>query len=366
MSQSQTPATRSPDGESGARPTEEQIREELTRVLASHEFRISKRSQDFLRFVVEHTLHGDADILKERTIGIEVFGRPTSYDPSDDATVRVKAGEVRKRLGLYYSDSWRAQPVAHRTAIGNVRARISRRVEAPPVETPATERPAPARIRCARSPRRRIRGGPAPSGRPPARRSCARSVWLYWGVSRPGIDRARSVLGAGAARFVAGAGRRRVRSGVESRPAARRPIEARPAGFRRTHRSIRRRRRSDRDLAPGIDADAASSSLSGEGGLRRFVRRPAHRPGDSGGLFLHALARDQQPDAILHRRLARSDRHHRQRQAHRVGAAQSAARPPDRAKTTRLSRASSIPTRTPCWWNWPASRNTAPTPPATW
>jgi hypothetical protein len=82
---------------------ESQIREELERVLASHEFRSSKRSQEFLRYVIEHTLSGQGEMLKERTIGIEVFGRPVSYDPSDDATVRVKAGEVRKRLGLYYS-----------------------------------------------------------------------------------------------------------------------------------------------------------------------------------------------------------------------------------------------------------------------
>jgi hypothetical protein len=89
----------------------ERVREELNRVLASHEFRSSKRSQDFLRYVVEHALSGETDILKERTIGIEVFGRPTSYDPSDDATVRVKAGEVRKRLGLYYSDQGAQDPI---------------------------------------------------------------------------------------------------------------------------------------------------------------------------------------------------------------------------------------------------------------
>ena len=82
---------------------EEAVREELGRVLTSHEFRSSKRSQEFLRFVVDRALTGEADQLKERTIGIEVFGRPTSYDPSEDATVRVKAGEVRKRLGLYYA-----------------------------------------------------------------------------------------------------------------------------------------------------------------------------------------------------------------------------------------------------------------------
>src|SRR5579871_5266228 len=79
------------------------VREELNRVLGSHEFHASKRSQDFIRYVVENTLAGHADTLKERTIGIDVFGRSTSYEPSDDATVRVKAGEVRKRLGLYYA-----------------------------------------------------------------------------------------------------------------------------------------------------------------------------------------------------------------------------------------------------------------------
>ncbi|MBV8843618.1 MAG: hypothetical protein JO307_12490, partial [Bryobacterales bacterium] len=64
------------------------VREELGRVLSSSEFRTSKRSQEFLKYVVENTLAGRADMLKERTIGIEVFGRSTSYDPSDDATVR--------------------------------------------------------------------------------------------------------------------------------------------------------------------------------------------------------------------------------------------------------------------------------------
>jgi hypothetical protein len=80
------------------------VREALARVLASSEFRTSKRSQEFLRYVVEHTLNGHSDLLKERTIGIEVFGRSTDYEPGEDATVRVKAGEVRKRLGLYYAE----------------------------------------------------------------------------------------------------------------------------------------------------------------------------------------------------------------------------------------------------------------------
>jgi hypothetical protein len=102
---------KAPAGPRPARVSDEAVREELSRVLSCHEFRASKRSQDFLRYVVEHTLAGHADILKERTIGIEVFGRSTSYEPSDDATVRVKAGDVRKRLGLYYAEKGAQNPV---------------------------------------------------------------------------------------------------------------------------------------------------------------------------------------------------------------------------------------------------------------
>jgi hypothetical protein len=114
MSQGQTPeptSVRASEGRDAPPPNDERIREELHRVLSCHEFRSSKRSQDFLRYVVENTLNGHGDMLKERTIGIDVFGRSTSYDPSDDATVRVKAGEVRKRLGLYYSSQGAQNPL---------------------------------------------------------------------------------------------------------------------------------------------------------------------------------------------------------------------------------------------------------------
>jgi hypothetical protein len=126
-----------------ASASEEQVREELSRVLACHEFRTSKRSQDFLRYVVENTLQGHGDMLKERTIGIEVFGRPTSYDPSDDATVRVKAGEVRKRLGSYYSDLGSHNPVRIELPSGTyvpefhlVNAPVAAPADQPPVAAP--------------------------------------------------------------------------------------------------------------------------------------------------------------------------------------------------------------------------------------
>jgi len=67
-------------------------------------FRSSKRSVAFLRYVVSAALTGPADQIKERTIGVEVFGRSSSYDTSLDHIVRTAATELRKRLAIYYGD----------------------------------------------------------------------------------------------------------------------------------------------------------------------------------------------------------------------------------------------------------------------
>ena len=79
------------------------IRQELERILESPHFQNSKRYPRLLRYVVDQALRGNVD-LKERTLGIEVFGRPATYDSNADPVVRVTAGEVRKRLAQYYHE----------------------------------------------------------------------------------------------------------------------------------------------------------------------------------------------------------------------------------------------------------------------
>lgn len=80
----------------------EPIRKHLKQILESHAFRGSRRSQEFLRYIVEKSLSGDFDEIKERILGVEIFGRPLTYDTSADAIVRVTANDVRKRLLRYY------------------------------------------------------------------------------------------------------------------------------------------------------------------------------------------------------------------------------------------------------------------------
>jgi Tol biopolymer transport system component len=74
----------------------------LERVLTSAEFSRAKRMARFLRFVVEETLGGRIDELKERQIGIEVFDRPAEWDPKLDNIVRSEARRLRTKLDAYY------------------------------------------------------------------------------------------------------------------------------------------------------------------------------------------------------------------------------------------------------------------------
>jgi hypothetical protein len=79
------------------------LEQHLNGVLEGEAFKGSHRSGKFLKYIVNRAIAGDFDSLKERAIGIEVFGRPPGYDTSADAIVRVTASDVRKRLLEHYS-----------------------------------------------------------------------------------------------------------------------------------------------------------------------------------------------------------------------------------------------------------------------
>jgi hypothetical protein len=81
-----------------------ELLEQLERIVRSKHFRNSKRYPTFLRFVVEQTLAGKTESLKERTLGVDVFARLSHYDTNEDPIVRVTAGEIRKRIAQYYQE----------------------------------------------------------------------------------------------------------------------------------------------------------------------------------------------------------------------------------------------------------------------
>lgn len=83
---------------------DEAVRRQLSQILKSKTFRQVDRLQRFLAFIIEETLSGRGDLLKEYPIGVDVFGKQAGFDPRMDPIVRVQARRLRIRLATYYRD----------------------------------------------------------------------------------------------------------------------------------------------------------------------------------------------------------------------------------------------------------------------
>ncbi len=92
-------------------PSGEAVLQELQKILTSQAFRSVGRQRDFLRYAVEQTLAGHGDLLKEYSLGIEVFQKPDSFDPRIDPIVRIQAGKLRSRMAKYYEHEGKQDPV---------------------------------------------------------------------------------------------------------------------------------------------------------------------------------------------------------------------------------------------------------------
>jgi hypothetical protein len=109
------------------------VREQLRRLLAHPLFTNSKRYPVLLAYVVEQTLEGNASELKERTIGVEAFGREPNYDVNLDPVVRTTAAEVRKRLIQYNYNPDHAGELVIELPLGSY---VPSFREPPPSQTP--------------------------------------------------------------------------------------------------------------------------------------------------------------------------------------------------------------------------------------
>lgn len=88
--------------------TPDDVHGELSSILSSQPFQRSERLRRFLTYIVEETLKGHADELKEYSIGLNVFDRPPSFDPRLDNIVRVHATRLRAALSDYYASPGRS------------------------------------------------------------------------------------------------------------------------------------------------------------------------------------------------------------------------------------------------------------------
>lgn len=107
-------------------PTRAEIIATLNRILASRVLSSSPRQQALLRHIVTETLEGRGDRLKEFSLAVDVFGRPTTFDPRTDSIVRVQASRLRSQLADFYAREGAAQTVRIEIPAGSYQATFSR------------------------------------------------------------------------------------------------------------------------------------------------------------------------------------------------------------------------------------------------
>ena len=89
----------------------QQIRAYLAQLLATPQFTAASRRGQLLSYLVEHTLAGDAGKINEYAIGLDVFEKPTSFDPRIESLVRTEFSRLRQRLKDYYAEEGRGDTI---------------------------------------------------------------------------------------------------------------------------------------------------------------------------------------------------------------------------------------------------------------
>src|SRR5271154_3607325 len=100
-------AASGPDTRSGLDPAREQVE----RILASDTFRASEVLRRLLRFLADKTFSGEAEHLKEYSVGLDALGKPATYDPRQDSGVRLQASRLRQKLDEYYRTEGTSDPL---------------------------------------------------------------------------------------------------------------------------------------------------------------------------------------------------------------------------------------------------------------
>jgi hypothetical protein len=107
---------------------------QIQRILQSKAFRTSEVQRNLLAYLAEKALSGTSDSLKEYTVGLDVFGKPASYDPRQESTVRMHVGRLRQKLAEFYRTEGIDDPIIVDLPKGGFKVTFEPRAEAPQAE----------------------------------------------------------------------------------------------------------------------------------------------------------------------------------------------------------------------------------------
>ncbi|MBM3810523.1 MAG: hypothetical protein FJW20_02690 [Acidimicrobiia bacterium] len=114
----------------GLSPARAEVKSHLEDILASPVFKRAERQSLLLSYVVNHTLAGNTGAVREASIGVDVYGRPTDFDPREDTFVRVEASRLRTRLLEYYESDGKNDQTTLETCRAGMAAKDDLRIVA--------------------------------------------------------------------------------------------------------------------------------------------------------------------------------------------------------------------------------------------
>jgi len=118
---------------------ESDAREQIQRLVRTDLFRFSELQRRLLLYLSEKSLSGEADRLKEYIIAVDALGKPESYDPRRDSTVRLQSSKLRQRISEYYRTEGQSDDVLVDFPKGHFKLVFTYR---PPAALPAAPDPA--------------------------------------------------------------------------------------------------------------------------------------------------------------------------------------------------------------------------------
>ena len=124
----------------------DEVRQALEHLLWSKYFVNAHKKQKFVRLICDYYLEGRAQELNEHILGYDVFGRDSSYNPSNDPIVRVFAHEIRKKLEAYYANEGANDPVRLEIPAGSYQPVFTRQLPEPASEMAEATLPPPTEL----------------------------------------------------------------------------------------------------------------------------------------------------------------------------------------------------------------------------
>jgi hypothetical protein len=112
----------------------EQCFQQIEKITNSHSLHSSDSLRRLLRYLAEHSVDRPGVALKEYQIATEVLGRPASFDPQSDSTVRVQIGRLRVKLAEYYAHEGPDDPILVDLPKGSYAVTFQLRAQKSPVE----------------------------------------------------------------------------------------------------------------------------------------------------------------------------------------------------------------------------------------